>query len=535
MKKLIFVQFSIAFDLKMSVSSINEMCISLNALCVDENDIKIWAIAQPAQSGKTGVMIHRIMEAFDRLSNNIAIIMCDNSLLQTFQTSERIKNKRLSCVILSSQSKEDPLNVCNDICEGKKIDSIVVCNNKTQRNHVKQIIRNLQNTCKHKKITLYIDEADKGNSNSLQIFVNDLIQEYNILSSVCFITATPRKLFTLWDKMYIVPEIKTPQSYIGIKDLHKQPFSYKLPETNQHYLARLFEEKSIQFPKNGEIWFVPAEARQQSHTSMISFFFEQGIFDQAILVNGQEKKFIQKINNKIIEEMYNGKKEIGLWIDEIMSKNDRKNHKTLTTGCLCLSRGVTMQSENGYITHIVIGPGIDRKNDAEKYQTCARVCGNLRNFKNYGKYGVPTIICSEKFLDHVRIMEDYIYAIADCKGFEVDEKTSNKKFMESKNKIKNKDIDVLEFKDVDDLKDECKYREFQVQWNRFKPNDDGFCLANLRGETRVFSCDEIKSNLKWGITGKTTKTHRIYPCYIDVTNKRTLIWILVCKKELCEY
>lgn len=390
--------------------------------------------------------------------------------------------------------------------------------------------------CRGKKITLYIDEADKGNIDSLKNYIDHLLTIYDNISSVCMITATPRELFKTW-KISIIDEIKTPECYIGIRDLRKHPFDYKSMETNQQYFFRLLQEKSIEFPKNGEVWFIPAESKQQSHDGMITDCLCNSLFDQGIVINGHEKKFIQKTKEKTVTELYEGKEEIGQWINSLMQKDTcrRENHRTLITGCLCLSRGVTLQSNYGYITHVIIGPRVARKNEAEKYQTCTRVCGNLRNFPNYSKYGPPILICSEKkFLDHVRIMENYVYEISEHKGTVMDKDISERIYSHERNKIKNKDIDVLEFTSIDDLQAECDYRGLHVKWNneRYSPRSDGFYYGYLRSETKIWSYEEILSNKLWGMTtinSENNTYHRIYPCYKDISNKNTLVWILVCR------
>lgn len=111
----------------------------------DEKNNKIWAIVQPAQSGKTGRMIQCILKMNSQTPNHISIIICDNSLLQTVQTNSRIYQQNLSSVIISSKSKEKITTICNDICEHKReIHGIIVCNNKKERQNIEETIRTLK-------------------------------------------------------------------------------------------------------------------------------------------------------------------------------------------------------------------------------------------------------------------------------------------------------------------------------------------------------------------------------------------------------
>lgn len=68
-----------------------------------------------------------------------------------------------------------------------------------------------------------------------------------------------------------------------------------------------------------------------------------------------------------------------------------------------------------------------------------------------------------------------------------------------------------------ELKDKLKGRGP----NKIKPNDDGYYEATIRSNKKIYSCDEIESNKRWGLN---ENNYRFYPCYEDVNDISTLKW-----------
>lgn len=76
-------------------------------------------------------------------------------------------------------------------------------------------------------------------------------------------------------------------------------------------------------------------------------------------------------------------------------------------------------------------------------------------------------------------------------------------------------------KDLKDLK-EIKKRRGPL---KVKPNDDGYFESNIRGHTKVYSCDEIYKERRCNIENGAGYGFR--PCYEDVNDKSTLQWWLI--------
>lgn len=93
---------------------------------------------------------------------------------------------------------------------------------------------------------------------------------------------------------------------------------------------------------------------------------------------------------------------------------------------------------------------------------------------------------------------------------------------------RNKEPIIKKFSTQEDAKkyykDELKIRFSGRGPNKIIPNEDGYFYATIRSKKRVYSCEEILSEKKHGLT---FNNYRFYPCYQDVKNKSTLeFWFI---------
>lgn len=60
--------------------------------------------------------------------------------------------------------------------------------------------------------------------------------------------------------------------------------------------------------------------------------------------------------------------------------------------------------------------------------------------------------------------------------------------------------------------------------NKIKPNDNGYYEATIRSVKKVYSCNDITNERKWGLSNN---NYRYYPCYEDIQDPLTLqFWLL---------
>ena len=135
-------------------------------LCDDDDwQSKFVLICKPEQSGKTFIMIQQIIKDLEEPTDDktvINFIFCDNSLLLTKQTSERVKKdvepftiNEVSYVEFSSRrgkkdtSKEDKEHAQNSDAVWKaitgpdEISNVICCTNGTRVANISLIIKQL--------------------------------------------------------------------------------------------------------------------------------------------------------------------------------------------------------------------------------------------------------------------------------------------------------------------------------------------------------------------------------------------------------
>ena len=64
--------------------------------------------------------------------------------------------------------------------------------------------------------------------------------------------------------------------------------------------------------------------------------------------------------------------------------------------------------------------------------------------------------------------------------------------------------------------------------NLIKPNDEGYYEATIKGETKVWTCDEIDKGV---YIGSANNDYWYYPCYKNKNDKSTLEWRLITKNK----
>jgi hypothetical protein len=193
-------------------------------------------ICKPEQSGKTAVMIRRILHEYaDPPSGRTAInfIFCANSLLLTKQTGGRLLEQIEGlgmCVEYSSQkgalkktdevlSKIAFFDVTNVVCPSNscRVGKPSVSKNMYDCDGVIGIIDKLAESFPDKYIyNIWMDEADKFTKPLVKF--RELLKR-NINASVWCITATPEKLFVEFGTQNVLKlQDTTSQNYHGWKD-----------------------------------------------------------------------------------------------------------------------------------------------------------------------------------------------------------------------------------------------------------------------------------------------------------------------------
>lgn len=189
-------------------------------------------ICKPEQSGKTFIMIKHIIKDLTFPIDGkeiINIILCDNNLLLTKQTSIRVGNdlkeyihEGETYIELSSHERteyHDVDSVFRAIVT-TTVRNIICCTNGTRMDDIYNLIRFInsnQYTSGKFHFNIWLDEADKFTKFIDNTLVPIVDQNANV--SVKLITATSNTLFQKYKYMNVLPiESTTSETYHGWAD-----------------------------------------------------------------------------------------------------------------------------------------------------------------------------------------------------------------------------------------------------------------------------------------------------------------------------
>lgn len=378
-------------------------------------DISLNMIIKPCQSGKTFVMLNQCVNVFKDhgFNNNINVIVCDNSLLQTLQTTKRIDtHKHLDfykddngdlCVVLSSKSTCKTVDALYRVIMRHKIRNVIMCNNAVQMNNISQIIKDFED---HYNFYLWIDEADKFKDFNKK-YISRWLQTDNV-KNITLITATPEPVLNLYKDevlMRVLPMNETvdPSVYHRFSE---SKFNFLNSTLSSVEYASLVIDTYPSIISNGNVIFAPADQKKITHDEMTDLLFEKGV-GAVFKINGTEKMLYIKgkdpINLTVLKDTDDKKYitnfEMSDWFARLYDTFELRKTSVAITGNLCIGRGITINSDKVQITDAII-PYIRDKN--AEYQTAGRICGNIKHNKIYKP---PNVYCNMKTKELVCEME----------------------------------------------------------------------------------------------------------------------------------
>lgn len=356
-------------------------------------------ICKPEQSGKTFVMIRMINEDLDEPTSGktvINFIFCDNSLLLTKQTSERVKKDVLPYTdetYVEFSSRKDGTAQRNS---GEVISKIVVsdirnvicCTNGKRVSDISSIIRDL-NMSPHLKdrfeFKIWLDEADKFTKFIGSTF-HPLAMEHNNVSVYC-LTATPKSLFDKYRYMNVLPlQQTTREDYHGWTDNDRVIMENTIGNT-EGFIHQVLTSEDCPPIVAGSKWYIPADRKKASHTMVRDMLLAKGF--AVFVVNGdglaltlpaEKGEWIEDKNEELNKQML-----------RMYNENDVAEFPVAITGNICVGRGISIMSPE-FIFDYGILSNCSKK--AEASQNAGRLKGNIKEWSNYKK---PTVFCTAKF------------------------------------------------------------------------------------------------------------------------------------------
>lgn len=363
-------------------------------------------ICKPEQSGKTFVMIKEIINDIDFPPENnkkvINFILCDNNLLLTSQTSNRLNEEQKignDCVELSSRkvSKKKishEIVSTSDIVISKiirgKISNVICCTNHCQKKNIMDIITAIEEESLHTRgkyiFKIWLDEADKFINKYIKETFYPLLEKFENTYLYC-ITATPAPLFNKLGEMNVYPlENTTSNNYHGWDD--NNIVKYDLNEFScEEFVKHILESIDKKNISKGSKWYIPAEYRKESHKNICDICNNKGF--AVIIINGDGISVV--FPDKKVEGPYKKDKLLHIMIDDLYKDHNLNDYPVALTGNLCIGRGISFINNNFMFDYAILSLC---SNKQEVSQNAGRLKGNIKNFKNYK---VPTIYTTTQF------------------------------------------------------------------------------------------------------------------------------------------
>ncbi len=366
-------------------------------------------IAKPEQSGKTFVMIQEIINCLNKSAEElkgktvINIIFCDNNLLLTKQTSERVEKELESVthngetyVEFSSRKGNEHRSsdaIFSAIVRGVT-KNIICCTNGKRVSDISRLINDL-NSVEMKcpfVCRVWLDEADK--------FISHITKKFIPLAASCdsvhvtLLTATPGPLFKKYKEMDVYPlnEVVRP-SYHGWKDNHIVKLDNAGGSCVDFVSEVLTDQHQLIQP--GTKWYIPAERRKNSHDAVFRLCVGHGM--AVFVVNGDGLTLQRPSMDPVTEDKV---EELNRQMMKMYAKYELHKYAVAITGNICVSRGISIMSED-FIFDYGILSACKRKTEAS--QSAGRLKGNIKEWANYKP---PTVFTTEKFDAIATAVED---------------------------------------------------------------------------------------------------------------------------------
>jgi len=355
-------------------------------------------ICKPEQSGKTFVMIQKIIADLKEPMEGIKIvnfIFCDNNLLLTKQTTERVKNDLREYEVndelyleLSSHRRttyHDAISVIGALTT-KPISNILCCTNGVRTEDIYTIIHDLNKSEITKDkffFKIWLDEADKFTS-YIDTTFKPLVDEFENIQVHC-ITATPKKLFDRYDYMNVLPiENTTGSAYHGWADNDIRLVDYyaSTPEFARHILNNM----ASRMIRPGSKWFIPAEHKKSSHEAVKDVCVDKGF--AVFIVNGDGIRLTLPDKQLFV---YKKDEELNKKIKDACAEHSLDRFPLAITGNICIGRGISILSEDFMIDYGILS---SCHNQQEASQNSGRLKGNI---KDWNSYKPPVVFTTESF------------------------------------------------------------------------------------------------------------------------------------------
>jgi len=368
---------------------------------------KCTLICKPEQSGKTFVMIQQIIRDLEEPVEGkkiVNIILCDNNLLLTKQTGERVKNDLSEFSVDGdlylelSSAKRTTYHTADSVVGAlvtKPVKNVLCCANGVRVDDIYSIIDGLDGVKEGSGaeffFKVWLDEADKFIPFINQTF-KGLLRRPNV--QLYCITATPKALFKEYTSMNVLPiENTTSEEYHGWADNKLTLIDDSVP-TGPAFVKHVLDTRQ-ELIVAGTKWFIPASYTKDSHEEVKKVCVEMGF--AVLVVNGDGLSLTIPYTKELI--IYKKDDELHVKIQEMYEKHSLNSFPFAITGNICISRGISIMSEPSEESEgFMLDYGILSicSNQQEASQNSGRLKGNIKGWRSYKP---PVVFTTKRFND----------------------------------------------------------------------------------------------------------------------------------------
>ena len=380
----------------------------MSSVCDRDWESKCTLICKPEQSGKTFVMIQQIIRDLGEPVEGkkiVNIILCDNNLLLTKQTGERVKNDLSEFSVDGdlylelSSAKRTTYHTADSVIGAlvtKPFKNVLCCTNGVRVDDIYSIIDGMGRGVRDVSgneffFKVWLDEADKFIPFIDQTF-KGLLGRTNV--QLYCITATPKALFNKYNSMNVFPiENTTSEEYHGWADNKIILIDDSVP-TGSAFVKHVLDTRQ-ELIVAGTKWFIPASYTKESHNEVKEVCVEMGF--AVLVVNGDGLSLTIPYTKELIQ--YKKDNELHLKIREMYENHSLNSFPFAITGNICISRGISIMSKpSGESDGFMLDYGILSicSNQQEASQNSGRLKGNIKGWRTYKP---PVVFTTSRFND----------------------------------------------------------------------------------------------------------------------------------------
>jgi hypothetical protein len=358
-------------------------------------------ITKPEQSGKTFIMLQQMIDQINKetpdTKKNINFVICDNNLLLVLQTFKRVEDEPcLESHVELSCAKTATCNGFESVIESiihKNIRNVLCCSNHIRLKDINSIISSIHLLGKGDdyQFNIWFDEADKW-LRGIDAHITPLTEEYDNVK-LNLITATPLRIIKKYKKVEIVGiEEPTLPEYHGWLDSKFKIYADVFK--TESFVEHVLDDNSGEIQK-GTKWFIPGSASKECHLLIKEYCKARGF--ATIIINSEGIKVYLPDGKVELEKRTDMPDRL---IPAIYEKYDLVRFPLAITGYFCVSRGITISSQDFQITHAIMPASMRNKN--EMSQIAGRTKGNQKGWETYKP---PLIFTTDRFHNVAKAVE----------------------------------------------------------------------------------------------------------------------------------